>query len=101
MYGRYIDDGFGIWIPDNNPTTDNENWNNFLNDTPFGKLRWEASERSSSIDFLDLTITKTDTKITTTLYEKALNLYLYLPPHSCHSPSMTRGIITGMITRIY
>ena len=63
-------------------------------------MRWEATERTTSLDFLDITITIVDGKISTKLYKKALNLYLYLPPHSCHSPSMTRGIITGMIIRI-
>lgn len=101
FYGRYIDDGFGIWIPDPNDDIDQRNWNQFIDNTSYGKLRWEATERATSIDFLDLTISIVDTKVVTTLYEKALNLYLYLPPHSCHSPSMTRGIITGMITRIF
>ena len=100
-YGRYIDDGFGIWIPNPNREIDDINWNRFLENTPYGKLRWEATERTKVIEFLDLTITIKDTSIDTTLFEKALNLYLYLPPHSCHSPSMTRGIITGMIIRIF
>ena len=100
-YGRYIDDGLGIWIPHSDNNMDNILWNQFLQDTTFGKLQWEATTRTTSIDFLDLTISIIGTSIVTTLYEKALNLYLYLPPHSCHSPSMTRGIITGMITRIF
>jgi hypothetical protein len=101
FYGRYIDDGFGIWIPHPDPCLDDILWTQYLQDTTFGKLRWEATPRTKSIDFLDLTITIQNTRIVTTLFEKALNLYLYLPPHSCHSPSMTRGIIKGMIIRIF
>jgi hypothetical protein len=101
FYGRYIDDGLVIWIPDQDPQLDSILWNQFLQDTSFGKLRWETTPRTTSIDFLDLTITIRNNRIVTALYEKAMNLYLYLPPHSCHSPSMTRGIIKGMIIRIF
>ncbi len=100
-YGRYIDDGFGIWVPDDDPEIDEILWKQYLTDTAYGRLRWEATTRTTSIDFLDLTITICDNKLSTRLYEKALNLYLYLPPHSCHSPNMTRGIIQGMILRIF
>jgi hypothetical protein len=100
-YGRYIDDGFGIWIPHPDAELDEHLWQQYLADTAYGKLKWEATARSSSLDFLDLTITICGDKLSTKLYEKALNLYLYLPPHSSHSPNMTRGIIRGMILRIF
>jgi hypothetical protein len=100
-YGRYIDDGFGVWVPHDDPELDELLWQQYLADTAYGKLQWEATARSTSLDFLDLTITICGNKLSTKLYEKALNLYLYLPPHSSHSPSMTRGIIRGMIFRIF
>jgi hypothetical protein len=60
----------------------------------------ESSERSKSINFLDLVITFEDNyKLSTRLYEKKENLYLYLPANSAHSPGNLKGLIYGMIYR--
>jgi hypothetical protein len=48
-----------------------------------------------------MTITITDGHISTRLFEKALNLYLYLPPTSAHPPGVLNGLIVGMIMRIF
>jgi hypothetical protein len=99
-YGRFIDDVFGIWVPDTNIDDDNLAWNLFQNAVSFGSLRWEFTSRNTSLDFMDLNVTIVDNHLVTTLIEKALNLYLFLPPHSCHSKSMLHGIISGLILRI-
>jgi hypothetical protein len=96
FYRRYIDDVIGIWLPD------------VLNDfstlqttMSFGKLHWIVSPRATQVDFLDITITLTPSHgIETRLFEKALNLYLYLPPHSCHPSGVLKGLITGLLVRI-
>jgi hypothetical protein len=36
----------------------------------------------------------------TTLFEKAMNLYLYIPPHSAHPRGVFTGLIFGQILRI-
>jgi hypothetical protein len=102
FYKRYIDDVFCIWIPDpNSNLSDDILWSNFCNDLTFHRLSWIVSSRSMSVDFMDLTISIREHRIHTTLYEKALNLYLYIPPHSAHPPGVLTGIIFGTIYRIY
>jgi hypothetical protein len=51
--------------------------------------------------FLDLHIEIVNGKIITKLFEKALNLYLYLPSHSSHPPGMVHGLIHSMVLRIF
>jgi hypothetical protein len=82
IYKRYIDDGIGIWIGTKKQWLDFKQWIN-----SFGTLRWTFTEPSSTIDYLDMTIRIDDSmSIRTNLFEKPLNLYLYLPPHSAHPP---------------
>ena len=98
---RYIDDMLGIWVV-TDPATDSDTWSQFqrrLND--YHHLEWETSPRSLQVDFLDLTLTIEDQKITTTLYSKPLNLYLYIPPRSAHPPGVLTGLIFGTIHRIF
>jgi hypothetical protein len=97
FYRRYIDDGFGIWIGD-----DGAHWKEFrLAFASFGKLSWTFSTLAKRIDFLDITLEIDATgSIDTTLFEKALNLYLYLPPHSAHPPGGLKGLVFGWFFRL-
>ena len=106
-YRRYIDDGLGCW--DRNPSfsmIENSarfdlfksevnsfgvNHSFFADDNPLRPLRWTFSELSKNAIFLDLDIAIRNHSIYTKIYEKKLNLYLYLPPHSCHSPGCLKG----------
>jgi hypothetical protein len=67
----------------------------------YGKLLWMFSTLSKRIDFLDIML-KIDVtgSIDTTLFEKGLNLYLYLPPHSAHPPGGLKGLIFGWFFRL-
>ena len=89
LYVRYINDIFGIW------TGDKLAWQAFKADiNNFGMLTWDISEPSTTVDFLDLTITvQPNGRLTTKTYQKAMNLYQYIPPHSAHPPGMCKGII--------
>ena len=49
---------------------------------------------------MDLTITIADGHLETTLFEKAQNLYLYIPPHSSHPRGVFTGLIFGQVLRI-
>ena len=93
LYVRFIDDIFGIW----NGT--DKAWQAFKRDiNDFGILTWEICEPSSLADFLDLTISiEQDGSLTTKTYQKAMNLYQYIPPQSAHTPGMTKGVIYSLM----
>jgi hypothetical protein len=105
FYRRFIDDGFGIWTPcpNSTQTADDARWHLFQAEfDKWGRLSWTFSPRSTSVDFLDVSITFTsDRRLETCLFAKALNLYLYLPPHSAHPPGVLKGMIFGMVLRIF
>ena len=90
---RFIDDLFGIWIG-----TD-ERWKEFVADLGFGRLTWTSISPRDSVDFLDLTITIKKNEITTRTFQKAMNLYLYIPSKSAHPEGMMKGVITSLIKR--
>ena len=50
---------------------------------------------------MDLTISITNGKISTSLFEKPLNLHLYIPPHSAHPPGLLPGIVHSTLFRIF
>jgi hypothetical protein len=97
IYKRYIDDGIGIWTGTDAQWLEFQHWIN-----SFGSLRWTFTDLSRQIDYLDVTLRiHTDMSIRSTLFEKPLNLYLYLPPHSAHPPGVLTGLIYGMVRRVY
>ncbi len=111
FYKRYIDDGQGIW--NKLSEDDDERWNlfkervnmfgtnhTFFISNPHHKpLQWTFSERSNNAIFLDLSLKIENGQISSTIYEKPMNLYLYIPPHSCHAPGVVKGLIYGIVYR--
>ena len=100
FYRRYIDDVFGIWRCHPDPIQDALLWTQF--DTGLNSwhgLQWIVSARTNQVDFLDLTLTLDEGRISCTLFEKAQNLHLYLPPRSAHPPGMLFGVVAGTIYR--
>jgi hypothetical protein len=95
---HYIDDLIGIWVV-NDPSITWEDFGTSLNS--FGRLRWDIDEPSTSVDYLDLTITINDRRITTRTYRKEMNLYQYLPPHSSHPQSTLKGMIYSLMRTYY
>jgi len=96
-YKRYIDDIFGVWI--DSPNTSWEKFKITLNQ--FGRLRWNIKELTTSTTFLDLQINIMNGQLHTKTYQKALNLYLYIPPISAHPHSCFKGLITGELIRYW
>ena len=96
LYVRQIDDIFGIWIENK----DNPNaWEDFQQDLNSAcKLEWTTTPLSKSVDFLDITI-MLDKKgnISTKTFQKKMNLFLYIPPHSSHPPGLMKSLIYGLL----
>ena len=63
-------------------------------------LTWEFNPPSDKVDFMDLTISIHKGKITTSLFEKPLNLHLYIAPHSAHPLGLLPGIVHSTLFRI-
>jgi len=100
-YRRYIDDVFGIWIP---LSTENntERWEQFKNQlNSWGNLKWVIEDPTLSTNFLDLTLTISESKVITKTFQKDMNLYLYIPASSAHPPSCLKGLITGEMRRYW
>ena len=101
FYKRFIDDVLGIWLTHDDPLQDKILWDEFCKDMDsWHGLKWKCESPSQSVDFMDLTITLVNGRLETTLFEKAMNLYLYLPPHSSHPRGVFTGLIFGQVLRI-
>ena len=48
-----------------------------------------------------MTISIRKDRIITSLYEKSMNLYLYIPPHSAHPPGVLSRLVSGNILWIH
>ena len=100
LFKRFIDDIFGIWIVNN--VNDLQEFENMKKDLPFGLLTWKTTSLLTTADFLDLTISiNNEGNITTKTYQKEMNLYLYIPPHSAHPPGMLNSLLIGCLRRYW
>jgi hypothetical protein len=62
----------------------------------WGSLTWIISLMTTQVAFLDVMFSLQHGCMNYTLYAKALNLHLYLPPHSAHPPGILKGMVYGM-----
>ena len=60
-------------------------------------LEWNSQGPFLKLDSTDLTIPIKENIIKTTFFEKQINLYLYILPHSAHPPGDFNGIIYNQI----
>lgn len=95
IFRRFIDDLFFIW------TGNEEDLQTFhqLLRLSHPKIDLTMKYSQSTIDFLDLQISINSNQVTTSVFQKALNKYLYIPPTSNHPPSVFKGMIRGEFTR--
>jgi len=77
-------------------------WTQFQEDiNQYHGLEWTFARRSTTVDFMDMTLVIQDNGIITDLFEKKMALYLYIPPHSAHSPGQLTGLVMGQVLRIF
>ena len=102
---RFIDDGFGIWLPpaELSDKEGDSKWIKFQADVNNDNgLEWELEEKSNSVVFLDLRLTVNKERfIKTTLYQKPMELHLFIPLNSMHPPGVLYSHLCGNILRIF
>ena len=101
---RFIDDAIFIVTTDNTVSCKQElqlTMDNFKSKTGHS-LRWGLTDLLKTVDFLDLTLTiEPSGRISSKTFQKAMNLYLYIPRMSAHPNSVFDSFITGQIRRFW
>jgi hypothetical protein len=99
---RFIDDGLAFWLHQNNIDEDERCWKEFQKDiNNYYGLEWTFTKCGTSVEFMDMVIKIENNRIVTDLYEKSMNLYLYIPPASAHPPGLLPGLVIGQVIRIF
>ena len=98
---RFIDDGCGLWKPHPDPIIDESNWQAFKATMNKSGVKWIFSKRTKHAVFLDMNIVLKQSSVITSLYSKPLNLYLYIPPASCHPKGVINGLVFGHFIRVH
>ena len=85
LYFHFINNVLGIWLVDQDPAEDHRQWAAFVSIIHiYYGLDWVFEEHSDNVNYMDMMIRIRRDCIVTLLYEKAMNLYLYILPHSTH-----------------
>lgn len=96
-YKRFIDDTFMIIKGSPNHIVELMNELNHLDET----IKFTHVSSQTSLDFLDIVINfnQRQRRFKTSVYQKTLNRYAYLPFKSWHTPAMKSGFIKGEAIR--
>lgn len=93
LYNRFIDDLFIV------STCKMKELKTLLSD--FSQVTWNIEQSSTEkVHFLDLEIFVKNGKLLTRTFQKPLNLHLYIPKRSNHSPSVAKGLIIGTYKKL-
>ncbi len=97
LYFFEIHDMFWFWQHDKQHPDWFEEFKNDLNN--YTKLDWNTEGLSTSVNFLDLTISleAKGKLITYKTFQKPMNLFLYIPGHSAHPPGVVKSLIFGLL----
>jgi hypothetical protein len=104
LYGRLIDDTIQLWDMARLPAPLSQaNFTTILaKQMQFGSLPWEVETPQREVNFLDLTIRlEPNGTVTTRTYVKPMNLHLYIPPSSAHSPGVLKSLVYGTLQRYW
>lgn len=96
VYKRYIDDAFGIWIGSQAMFFD---FISSFSSRAKSPLVLTPVFDPSSVDFLDLTIFRSENRISYKLFKKILNNYLYFPYSSFHPNHTKKGFVKAELIR--
>ena len=102
LYCSFINDVLGIWMVEPNQSKDHQQWTSFVAlMQDYYWLEWIFEERLDKVNYMDMTIAIRKDRIITSISEKAMNLYLYIPSHSAHPLGVITGLVSGNILRIH
>ena len=102
LYRCFINNVLGIWLVYPDPAKDHRKWTSFVALTrDYYGLEWIFEERLDNVNYMDMTIAIREGWIGLLLYEKAMNLYLYIPPHSSQPSGVLTRIVSGNILQIH
>ena len=92
-WSRFRDDAITI-LPDSN---DAPAFGKFLQELNPPSIKWTI-QTGTEVEYLDIKLKLENGTITTDVFSKNCNSYL--PPTSCHAPSVFKGLISGVGTRL-
>ena len=101
---RFIDDIYGILKLGGDDGMSADELERFESDLDeFGPriLTWDMEQLTKSVDFLDLTVTIDNGKVSTRTFRKERNLNQCLSPLSNHPRSIIKGMIHGMLKQYF
>ena len=102
LYRCFINNILGIRLVNPKPAGVHRKWTAFvLLMQDYYRLEWIFEERLKTVNYMDMRISIRKDRIVTSLYEKLMNLYLYIPPHSAHPPGVLTGLVAGNILCIH
>ena len=102
LYRRFINGILGTWLVHPGPTKNHQKRTTFrflMKD--YYDLERIFEERSNTVNLMDMMISISEDQIVILLYDKAMDLYLYILLHSDHPPEVLTGLVSGNILCIH
>ena len=102
-YRRFIDDAFAIMdCSDSTAYPRLAKLFNQFGETPSRRLHWKTEPPSRKVTFLDLTVAVNSSgTISTSTFQKPMNLHLFVPAHSAHPAGSVKGLVFSQLRRFW